>query len=40
MASFVDGHASYIKVYFDESQSTFPCFYNPPANYEYQWGED
>ena len=40
VAAFVDGHASYIKFYFDDSQPTFPCFYNPPAAYEYQWGED
>ena len=39
MAAFVDGHASYIKFYWDGS-STFPCFYNPPAGYDYQWGED
>jgi prepilin-type N-terminal cleavage/methylation domain-containing protein len=40
MAVFVDGHASYIKVYWDETLTTAPCFYNPPENYEYQWGED
>lgn len=39
-AVFVDGHASYLNFYYDESQNTFPCFYNPPANYDYQWGED
>jgi prepilin-type N-terminal cleavage/methylation domain-containing protein len=38
---FVDGHASYIKFYFDpQASQVFPCFYNPPASYEYQWGED
>ena len=40
VTGFVDGHVSYIKFYLDESQITFPCFYNPPASYEYQWGED
>ena len=40
MAAFVDGHASYLKFYWDDSQPTFPCFYNPPETYEYQWGED
>jgi prepilin-type N-terminal cleavage/methylation domain-containing protein len=39
MAAFVDGHAAYIKFYWDGS-STFPCFYNPPDGYEYQWGEN
>ena len=39
-AVFVDGHASYLNFYYDESQNTFPCFYNPPDNYDYQWGED
>lgn len=36
---FVDGHADYIKFYWDGSE-TFPCFYNPPDGYEYQWGEN
>ena len=40
VAGFVDGHVSYIKFYWDSTQSTFPCFYNPPDTYEYQWGED
>ena len=40
MTSFVDGHVSYIKFYYDSNQDTYPCFYNPPDNYEYQWGED
>ena len=40
MVGFVDGHVSYIKIYWDGTQQLFPCFYNPPAGYEYQWGED
>jgi prepilin-type N-terminal cleavage/methylation domain-containing protein len=42
MASFVDGHVSYIKFYYDSTDalSVWPCFYNPPDSYEYQWGED
>jgi prepilin-type N-terminal cleavage/methylation domain-containing protein len=40
MVGFVDGHVSYIKIYWDGTYQTFPCFYNPPAGYEYQWGED
>ena len=39
-AVFVDGHASYLNFYYDDSKDTFPCFYNPPDNYDYQWGED
>ena len=39
-AAFVDGHVSYLKFYVDNTQNTFPCFYNPPGGYEYQWGED
>ena len=38
-AVFVDGHVNYIKFYWDESDN-IPCFYNPPAGYEYQWGEN
>ena len=40
MAGFVDGHVSYLKFYCDSNQNNFPCFYNPPDSYEYQWGED
>jgi hypothetical protein len=41
MSLFVDGHASYIMFYLDPQASRrFPCFYNPPDTYEYQWGED
>ncbi len=40
-AVFLDGHASYLNFYFDSQQNGFfPCFYNPPDNYDYQWGED
>ena len=38
-AVFVDGHADYIKFYWDGSD-TIPCYYNPPDGYEYQWGEN
>ena len=38
---FVDGHVSYIPFYYDSTQNIpWPAFYNPPDNYEYQWGED
>ena len=41
MACFVDGHVSYIKFFLDpQASQNFPCFYNPPDDYEYQWGED
>ncbi|HEY1717426.1 MAG TPA: prepilin-type N-terminal cleavage/methylation domain-containing protein [Verrucomicrobiae bacterium] len=42
MTGFVDGHVNYIKFYWDENstQGTEPWQYNPPAGYEYQWGED
>jgi prepilin-type processing-associated H-X9-DG protein len=41
MVSFVDGHVSYVKIFWD---STFnggirseAFMYDPPANYDYQW---
>ena len=40
IAGFADGHVSFLKFYLDSTQNTFPCFYNPPASYDYQWGED
>lgn len=40
VAVFVDGHASYLNFYWNGTYDTFPCFYNPPDNYDYQWGED
>jgi prepilin-type N-terminal cleavage/methylation domain-containing protein len=37
--SFVDGHASYIKMFWNGMQGVpgFPAFYDPPAGYEYKW---
>lgn len=40
MTVFVDGHVSYIKFYWNSDSDQFPCFYNPPASYDYQWGEN
>jgi len=40
MVGFVDGHVNYIKFYYDNTQDTYPCNYNPPDTYDYQWGED
>ena len=40
-AVFVDGHVSYIPFYYDSTHNIpWPAFYNPPDNYEYQWGEN
>jgi prepilin-type N-terminal cleavage/methylation domain-containing protein len=38
MVSFVDGHVSYIKMYWDTN--LFSMVYNPPAGYDYQWTGD
>ncbi len=38
VASFVDGHVSYLKFYW--SGGGFACFYNPPDSYDYQWSPD
>jgi len=37
--SFVDGHVSYIPIYWNGSQKfdDMPCFHDPPAGYEYVW---
>ena len=40
MVSFVDGHVSYIKIYWKTSSppAFLPaCAYDPPAGYDYQW---
>ena len=39
MVSFVDGHVSYIKIYWKTSWPPVSCAaeYDPPAEYEYQW---
>jgi prepilin-type N-terminal cleavage/methylation domain-containing protein len=38
VVSFVDGHVSYIKLYWNGSR--FALYYNPPASYDYQWSPD
>ena len=38
MVSFVDGHVSYIKMYWNTK--TFSMVYDPPAGYDYQWSGD
>jgi prepilin-type N-terminal cleavage/methylation domain-containing protein len=37
--SFVDGHADYIKIYWNgvEGSDGFPALYEPPGGYEYKW---
>lgn len=39
MMSFVDGHVSYIKIYWNglEGSSGMPWFYEPVGDYEYKW---
>ena len=42
MVSFVDGHVAYIKMYwkFAWPLTSFSLQYDPPAEYDYQWGGD
>lgn len=43
MVSFVDGHVSYIKIYWDANTAPkhFEAWhYDPPASYDYQWSGD
>jgi prepilin-type processing-associated H-X9-DG protein len=38
MVAFVDGHVSYIKMYYDGDKIAWA--YNPPGGYDYQWSGD
>ena len=48
MASFVDGHVNYIKIYWNSNRVMVggvsyiadPMDYDPPAGYDYQWSGD
>lgn len=45
MVSFVDGHVSYLKIYWNTNRYpngglSFALGYDPPAEYEYQWSGD
>jgi prepilin-type N-terminal cleavage/methylation domain-containing protein len=45
MMSFVDGHTSYTKIYWNNTRLpggglSFAMTYNPPAGYDYQWSGD
>jgi prepilin-type N-terminal cleavage/methylation domain-containing protein len=39
MGGFVDGHAGYVKMYWNGTSGVngFPFFYEPPASYDYKW---
>jgi prepilin-type N-terminal cleavage/methylation domain-containing protein len=38
MVGFVDGHVSYLRIYYDGDKISWD--YNPPAGYDYQWSGD
>jgi len=41
MVAFVDGHVSYIKIYWNASRrDCFTLDYEPPAGYDYKWRAD
>jgi len=40
MVSFVDGHVSYLKTYWNGQAGALAVSYNPPAGYDYQWSGD
>jgi prepilin-type processing-associated H-X9-DG protein len=40
MVSFVDGHVSYLKTFWNGQAGSLAIFYNPPAGYDYQWSGD
>ena len=40
MVSFVDGHVSYLKTYWNSQPGSLAVSYNPPAGYDYQWSGD
>lgn len=48
MVSFVDGHVSYIKLYWNSAVSypgpghwgSAACYYDPPVGYDYRWSGD
>ncbi|MBI3850458.1 MAG: type II secretion system protein [Verrucomicrobia bacterium] len=37
MVSFVDGHVSYIRIYWDDNRSGLALHYDPPLGYDYRW---
>ncbi len=40
MISFVDGHASYLKMFHNPNYNLPSCNYDPPAGYDYKWHAD
>jgi prepilin-type N-terminal cleavage/methylation domain-containing protein len=40
VVSFVEGHVSYIKMYWKYGVGGFAFYYNPPVSYDYQWTPD
>lgn len=41
MVGFVDGHVSYLKIYYQEVPGNlWSCFYDPPTGYDYKWSGD
>ena len=34
---YVDGHASFVKIYWDGVADSNPCDYEPPTRYDYNW---
>ena len=38
MIAFVDGHAAYLKIYYNGQKIAWD--YNPPAGYDYRWSGD
>jgi len=40
MIGFVDGHVSYIKVYWNTEYDLTACCYDPPPGYDYKWSGD
>lgn len=40
VVSFVDGHVSYIKIYWNSSHNITSCCYDPPSGYDYKRSAD
>ena len=40
MVAFVDGHVSYIKIYYDPKQLHEAWQYDPPTGYDYKWSAE
>ena len=40
VVGFVDGHVSYIRIYWRPTVPPQSYFYDPPAGYDYQWSGD